>query len=176
MNTSTRTGKTIVSTAVLISILILSAWPLIGLYPDKENPSGTELLDSLVLSFKELASSGKGGYEAVNQVLQNSMSGLKKAKEQGRIDAVFYMRYKRMLTIMKLAIIDTPYDPEGILDDFILKELNSFDEDVTGIKSEREHRGIGAIAGAIAEEILNLHIYLDGLKNRDKLIQKYKLR
>ena len=176
MNTSTRTGKTIVSSAALISILMLSAWPLIGFNPEKENPSGTELLDSLVLSFKELANSGKGGYEAVNKVLQNSMAGLKKAGEQGRIDAVFYMRYKRMLTIMKLAVIDTSYDPEGILDDFILRELSDFDEDVTGLKSERENRGIGALAGAIAEEILNLHIYLDGLKNRDKLVDKYRLR
>jgi hypothetical protein len=43
------------------------------------------------------------------------------------------------------------------------------------LRAEGENkRGIGAIAGAMAEEILNLHIYLDGLKNRPELLKKFQ--
>jgi hypothetical protein len=141
-----------------------------------DESAGVRLLDRLVMGFKTMAEAGAGNYEQVNMFLQDAMAGLKKAKKDNQVNAVFYMRYKRLLTIMKLAVIDTPYDPEGILDDFILREINTFIESVTGIRSEREHRGIGAIAGAIAEEILNLHIYLDSKSDRAALIKKYKLR
>lgn len=175
MNSSISCKQTIAVAVALFSFLASSGWSSTKSIPEKESSAGARLLDSLVSSFKEMAVSGKGGYEEVNEVLQKSMAGLKKARELDQVDAVFFKRYKRMLTIMKLAIIDTPYDPEGILDDFILREINAFDEDITGLKSERNDRGIGVVAEAIAEEILNLHIYLDGLKKRDQLIKKYKL-
>jgi hypothetical protein len=34
-------------------------------------------------------------------------------------------------------------------------------------------RGIGFIAGAMAEELVNLHIYLDGQKNRPEILKKF---
>ncbi len=36
-----------------------------------------------------------------------------------------------------------------------------------------EQRGIGAIAGTIAEEIINLHLYLDSRLEREKVMKKY---
>ena len=77
-----------------------------------------------------------------------------------------------MLTIRK-----PEADPEGILDDYTLREMKRFIVDVTGEDADippPEQRGIGVIAGAISEEILNLIIYLDGQKNRGKLLEKYK--
>jgi hypothetical protein len=37
-----------------------------------------------------------------------------------------------------------------------------------------EHRGVGAIAGAVAEEVLNLHIYLENKEKRASLIEYYQ--
>lgn len=165
---------------IIFCMMIVFVFPNLMLSIDEsivaDESAGVRLLDRLVMGFKTMAEAGAGGYDHVNTFLQDAMAGLKKAKEDNQVDAVFYMRYKRLLTTMKLAVIDTPYDPEGILDDFILREINTFIESVTGIRSEREHRGIGAIAGAIAEEILNLHIYLDSKSDRAVLIKKYRLR
>jgi hypothetical protein len=142
-----------------------------------DEDAGYALLESLVLVFADMAEKGTGGYEKVNNAAQNLMADLKKAKDQEKVDSVFYARYHRILLIIKLTIIDKPYDPEGILDPFIAAQLNEFIDDVTGIEATlqpQEKRGIGAVAGAIAEEVLNLHIYLDGSKDKDELIKKYQ--
>lgn len=138
--------------------------------------AGYALLESLVVAFGEMARTGRGGFEMVFEFLQKQMAELKKAKAQGQVDALFYKRYHRILEVLMLTIRMPEADPEGILDDFTLKEMKRFIVDVTGEGAEippPEHRGIGAIAGAIAEEILNLHIYLDGKKNREELLKKY---
>ena len=154
--------------------LVLADTPL-GASAEEE--AGFVLLESLVLSFSTMAEEGTGGYEKVNNVIQKLMADLKKADKEKKVDPVFFGRYHRMLVIMKLTIIDTPYDPEGILDVFIVRELKKFIDDVTGVGADLpppEHRGIGAIAGAIAEEVLNLHIYLENKKKRANLIEYYQ--
>ena len=162
------------------SFIVLLSWGVAA--PETDNPgmsdsqTGYALLESLIMAFGEMAQAGDGGYELVNGILQKKMAELKKAKTEGEVDPVFFQRYKRILVILKLAIIDEPYDPERILNSFIVKELKSFHEDVFGIETEfppPEHRGIGAIAVAIAQEVLNLHIYLDGLKHMEKLKARY---
>ena len=134
------------------------------------------LLVSLVSSLGEMARAGKVSYEEVNTLLQKKMAELKKARAEKQIDPVFYKRYKRILVVLKLTILDTSYDPEGILDSLISNELKAFIVDVTGADEQLpppEHRGIGTVAGALFEEILNLYIYLDGKKDREKLREKY---
>jgi len=37
----------------------------------------------------------------------------------------------------------------------------------------RKNRGIGALAGTIAEEIINLHLYLNSRLEREKVMKKY---
>lgn len=145
--------------------------------PAAKDEVGYVLLDKIIIGFQKMAREGSGGYEFVDNLLQEAMAEAKVARAQGKIDAPFFKRYTRMLLIAKLAIVNTPYDREGILDEFITREINSYIEDVTGelgsLKAEGENkRGIGAIAGAMAEEILNLHIYLDGLKNKPELLKK----
>jgi hypothetical protein len=144
--------------------------------PNGEREAGYTLLESIVVSFGELARTGKGGFDDVFPFLQNQMAELKKAKAQEQIDALFFMRYHRILEVIMLAIRPPESDPEGILDDFTIREMRKFIVDVSGVDadiSSVKHRGIGVIAGAIAEEILNLHVYLDGLENREELLRKY---
>jgi len=146
--------------------------------PAAKDEVGYVLLDKIIIGFQKMASEGSGGYEFVDKLLQEAMAEAKVARAQGKIDAYFFKRYARMLLVAKLAIVNAPYDREGILDGFITREINVYIEDVTGepgsLRAEGENkRGVGAIAGAMAEEILNLHIYLDGLKNKPQLLKKF---
>lgn len=166
-------------TAVFIFILAMGLFAeekAVDVSAGKEE-AGYALLESLVVAFGELARTGKGGFDDVFVVLQRQMAELKKAKVQGQINAFFYKRYHRILEILMLTIRKPEADPEGILDDYTLREMKRFIVDVTGEDADippPEQRGIGVIAGAISEEILNLIIYLDGQKNRGKLLEKYK--
>jgi len=118
-----------------------------------------------------MAEHGTGGREMVNTTIEKLMAEAKKAKEEGKIDPVFFRRYNRILMVMKLTITE---DPEGILSSLIEKEVGGFVEDVCGEKVDIEGKGsIGKIAAAITEEIINLHLYLDNRKNRDKIMNEY---
>ncbi len=152
-----------------------------------KDEAGYVLLDKIISGFKTMAEKGSGGYESVNALLQGAMAEAKAARAQGKIDAPFFNRYHRVLVIAKLAIVDIPYDKEGILDEFIFREINSFIEDVTGERrtidkgidlaaAGENKRGIGFIAGAMAEELVNLHIYLDGQKNRPEILKKFGMK
>lgn len=146
-----------------------------------KDEAGYLLLDKIISGFKTMAEKGSGGYESVNNLLQEAMTEAKAARAQSKIDALFFSRYHRLLLVAKLAIVDIPYDREGILDEFIVQEINSFIDDVTGERGKVEttgknKRGIGSIAGAMAEEIINLHIYLDGQKNRQEILKKVGMK
>ena len=135
------------------------------------------LLDKLVLSFKNMAEKGTGGKEVVSNALNEIMTAAKKAEAQAQIDPVFSRRFKRILVILKLAIIE---DKEGILEPVIEREVEEFVKDVCGDtavdvdKKRKPSIGIGQIAGAVAEEILNLRIYLDTKEEKAKLMEEYK--
>jgi len=171
-------------TALVFCIVIFSAalWAEDGATtPAAKDDAGYVLLDKIVAGFKTMAEKGSGGYEGVNNLLEEAMAEAKAARAQGKIDAPFFSRYRRLLLVAKLAIVDSPYDREGILDEFIVREINSFVDDVTGERGSLEakgdnKRGIGSVAGAMAEEIINLHIYLDGLKQRPELLKKFGLK
>lgn len=132
---------------------------------------GYVLLDKVVMTFQEMAESGSGGKDKVDNALEAIMADAKKAKAQGSIDPVFFKRFHRLLMILKLAVVESP---EGILGPLVERELSEFVEDVKGEKLEiKGTKGIGTIAGATAEEIINLHLYLDNRKDRDKLMEEF---
>jgi len=141
-----------------------------------EEEAGFAMLTSLVASFNSLAQAGSGGYELVNQLVQERMKELKSARQQNQIDPIFYRRYHKMLVAIKLVIMDLDYDSEGILNDHVGDFLTAYIYEISGEIPDlppREHRGLGAVAGAIAEEILNLHLYLEGKKDRARLMEEY---
>ncbi|MCK5202511.1 MAG: hypothetical protein KAR15_01515, partial [Desulfobacterales bacterium] len=136
---------------------------------------GKVLLDHMISGFKAIAIAGSGGYNVVDQLLQNSVVMLRKAKMDKAVDSVFYRRYKRILEVLKLTIINAKHDRENILNDHIAMVIQSFIYDITGefknLGSERY--GIGLISEAVSFELLNLHIYLDTKNNRPELMKKY---
>lgn len=164
-----------------IIVCVLLLWASLA-QAKKDGNGGTDeaayvLLDKLVLSFKDMAEKGTGGGEVVSNALNEIMNTAKNAEAQGQIDPVFSRRFKRILVILKLAIIE---DKEGILEPVIEKEIEEFVKDVfgeTGADVDKKGKpsiGIGQIAGAVAEEILNLRIYLDTKEEKMKLMEEYK--
>jgi hypothetical protein len=156
-----------VKKSVLMMIVFLLTWHLLAI----DNP-GITLLDNLLAKFKNMNETGIGDYNTVNKSLQALMAGVKKAKTQGQIDQVYFKRYSRILEIMKLAIMEKSYDPEGILDVFIMGEIDRFVEEVTFQKIASHDRGIEILSSAMVEEILNMYLYLECQGKRVELKKK----
>jgi len=136
---------------------------------------GITLLDSFVDQFRQLAVSGAGGYEPVNKSLQDSMAKARKALAENQIDRHFYQRFTRMLEITKLVIITKDYDPERILGPLMNREIFRFILEVTGMEPAQAGKGgIGEIAGALSEEILNLYMVVDCQGKKEEMRKKFE--
>jgi hypothetical protein len=131
--------------------------------------AGYVLLDTYVTLFKNMAATGSGGLEQVDRAFQDMMAQAKKAKNDGTINLIFYKRFTRLLTVFKLSIIP---DPQIILGPIVDKEISKFIEDITG-EERVEGKGIGQFANAIAQELINLRLYLDTQQQRVELMKKF---
>jgi hypothetical protein len=163
---------------VCLLVLILLAVPLLAeesSVAPLDKKVGYALLDVISQTFHDMAMTGTTGrVEFVTQAIQKFMADARKAKEQNQIDAVFFVRYRRILAIIKLAVAP---DPEGILVPIFDQELARFVQEVLG----EEYKGsgpeaIGQVAKAIADEIINLHLYLDDTEAKAKLWKSFEER
>ena len=136
--------------------------------PNPNEKAGYALLDLFINSFRDMANRGSGDLEPT---LLKMADELRQARNEGDIDAVFYARLSRVLALTKLVIVP---DPGGILEPVINREMLFFVHDITGEDLNREGgpKTIGQVANAIAEEILNLQIYLDTKDRREALRKK----
>jgi len=156
-----------------LGLLALMAMPALaedspGSAVDKK--VGYALLDSLSTFFRDLAASGSGGYSKVDQFLQTTLVNAKKAKEQKQIDLIFYTRLARLLAMMDLFMVP---DKGGILRPVIDREIRDFVKDVLG-EEWRGEDGIGKVAYAFGDEIINLQMYLDNLEVKEKLWKSFE--
>jgi hypothetical protein len=137
---------------------------------EKPDPqAGYAILDGFVGMFQNMAQTGQGGYDAVDKALQAVMADVKKARAEGKIDAIFTARMTRLLAVVRLVVQP---DPEIILKPYIDREVSFFIREITGEEvREGDKRGIGAIALALAHEIINLRIYLETLPRRAELMR-----
>lgn len=127
-------------------------------------------MDKVISTFKGMAEKGTGGREKVIPVLEEMMADAKKAKDQEQVDPVFFNRYNRLLMVMKLLLVE---DREGILRPVIEREVGEFVWDVEGIKLQGSgKKTIGFVSQAIADELVNLHLYLDNIEKRQELRKK----
>ncbi|OGD18403.1 MAG: hypothetical protein A2W03_06750 [Candidatus Aminicenantes bacterium RBG_16_63_16] len=132
-----------------------------------EKQAGYTLIDAIGQTFHEMAMSGSGGVEKVNTAVEKLMAEARKAKEENRIDGVFFSRYARILAIIKVAVAP---DPEGILVPMFDDELRRFVREVLGEDYKTSGpQAIGQVANAIADELINLHLYLDNIETKEKL-------
>lgn len=135
---------------------------------------GYELLDRLVGMFQEMAAKGSGDKDKIDRSLEGMMADAKKAYTEKKVDSVFFQRYNRLLMVIKLTIVE---DEEGILGPLIEEEVGAFVKDMKGIKTEvKGKKAVGMVANAIAQGVLELHIYLDTKKDRLKLMEEWEKR
>jgi hypothetical protein len=135
--------------------------------PPVDKKAGYALIEGIGETFHEMAVSGSGGVGKVITAVEKFMADARMAKEQNRIDAVFFVRYARILAIIKIAVAP---DPQGILVPMFDDELRRFVREVLG----EEYKGsgpeaIGQVANAIADELVNLHLYLDDIETKEKM-------
>lgn len=150
----------------LLIFLTLFCLNLFGV--DKQ--AGYSLLDKVISTFKGLAEKGTGGREKVIPALEEMMADAKKARDREQIDPVFFNRYNRLLMVMKLLLVE---DEEGILRLVIEREVGDFVWDVEGIKLDSSGKKvIGFVSQAIADELVNLHMYLNNIEKKQELRKK----
>jgi hypothetical protein len=132
--------------------------------------AGYALLDTYVRAFQEMATQGTslGGFEARLEALA---AEAKKARDAGEIDRIFSSRFARTLALTWLIIKP---DPGSILMPVIDREIADFLRDVTGedVAARTGPAAVGQVANAIAEELINLQIYLDTLDKRKEMRNK----
>jgi hypothetical protein len=151
-------------------ILVILAVPLLADGPSAspvDKTVGYALIDAVGQTFHDMAVSGSGDVDLVNKAVEKFMAEARKAREEGRIDPVFFARYSRILAIIKIAVAP---DPQGILVPMFDDELRRFVREVLG----EDYKGsgpqaIGQVANAIADELINLRLYLDDIEAKEKL-------
>jgi len=141
--------------------------------PAPATKAGYALLNLYVKSFQEMATRGSTGLDMENR-LRTMAAEAKRALDAGEINLVFSSRYARILAVTKLVV--TP-DESKILVPVIDRELTEFLWAVTGEDAAAWYKAggpsaIGMVANALAEEIINLQIYLDTLDKREAIRKK----
>lgn len=118
--------------------------------------------------FQEMAATGTGGREKVDSALSGLMADARQALSEKKIDSVFFYRFNRLLMIIKLTIVE---DEKGILKPLIESEIERFVLDKTGEKINQQEDSIGTVAQAVAEGIIDLHLYLRTKPERLKILK-----
>jgi hypothetical protein len=137
-----------------------------------ERKGGYAILDLYVQSFQEMAA--KGARDILEPKLSTIMAAAVKAKEQGEIDQVFASRFSRLMAVTKLVIVP---DQDKILAPVVEQEIRRFVKDVLGEDLPTgEKIGIGVVAESLAQEIINLQIYLDTKDQRQQMLKDFYKR
>lgn len=115
-----------------------------------------------------MAAAGTGGREKVDSALSELMADARQALSEKKIDSVFFYRFNRLLMIIKLTIVE---DEKGILTPLIESEIEHFVLEKTGEKINMQEGSIGTVAQAVAEGIIDLHLYLRTKPERQKILK-----
>jgi len=126
------------------------------------------LLDQYVLAFKQLAIQGAGS-EIILEVLGKLKTDLDAMKS--KVPGDFYTRCDRLFKVSRLVV--TP-DPEEKLRDTIDKEIKAFLKDIKGRDPQKPlEGGLAEVGLALVEEVLSLHMLLEGTQDRKATRKKY---
>ncbi len=141
--------------------------------------TGYALLENLMT---ELTKSIRPGNKPsdLEKIVDQLMAATQKARKTGTIDAVFSHRYAKMLSIVKLSRLK---DPENLLWPLVEKTVGDYVESIEGKRPGDHFKkmyvdhggqfGLAVIAGAVFNEVINLHIYLDTKEKRQTLLKTY---
>jgi hypothetical protein len=172
--------KKMITAIVIILIVMIFCMNLkaIGLSSPAEENAGYALLDTVFVTFKELAEMKEGIMGKTQEALTEMMKDAKKARDQDQIDDVFFKRFHRILLVLNIVITPVEKDDANIMGPLYFGEINQFIEDVEGEKYDVQkaggHEAINKLSQAISHEIIDLRLYLDTKDKRAKLTEQYE--
>jgi tetratricopeptide (TPR) repeat protein len=146
--------KSFIAAMLCVAICIMTAGPL--LRAQETIPAGSLVMD-LIKLFQGL-SSKPDALKNFDGFAKKYLVHAKELKQKGVIDQDFFVRYLRLLGVVKLVSMD---DKDGILAQVMIDAVNQFT--ITDEKRElkgNEKIGIGLLAASLAEEMISLHGYL----------------
>jgi hypothetical protein len=161
--------KIIAILIILLFVMIVYAnLKAIGLSDPVEENAGYALLDTVFVTFKQLAEMKDGVLEKTGKALVQMMKDARKARDQDQIDEVFFNRFHRILVILNIVITPVEKDDANIMGPYYFREINRFIEDILGEKYDVQKAGgreaIDKLSQALSREIKNLRLYLDAKK------------
>jgi hypothetical protein len=178
-NNMTKTAR--LTAATLIGVFILAASGAAGLAQSPADQTGFQLLDRLVVLLVKAAAPG-GGSTDIGQGIIALAKELKSAREAKRVDDLFAVRYSRLLSAVRQAVL---MDPEVLYWPMYRYNMVDFIEERTGRIPDwkdllfivNDHGGagvgLGVIADAVMSEVVSLHIYLETLSRRPEILKSY---
>jgi hypothetical protein len=149
--------------------------------PAASSRPGFDLLDRLVVLVVASAAPGGGSGDIGRGVILLAKD-LRSAKEAGKIDDLFAVRYSRLLSAVRQA---ATMDPAGLYWPLYRYALAEFIEGRTGRAPDwkdlefmvNDHGGagvgLGAVADAVLSEVVALHLHLENLSRLDGIRQSY---
>jgi len=174
-------GRSVIAAAIIAGLFVGSS----ATAATPQTPAGREdgflLLDRLVVLVVVSAAPGRGSGD-VGQGVILLAKDLKSAKETGKIDDLFAVRYSRLLSAVRQA---ATMDPAGLYWPLYRYALAEFIEGRTGRAPDwkdlefmvKDHGGagvgLGAVADAVLSEVVALHLYLENLSRLDEIRQSY---
>lgn len=166
---------------MLVGIFLAATPSPAKLSQDPADQTGFRLLDRLVVVLVKAAAPGDGPVD-INQNVLLLAKELKAAREAKQVDDLFAIRYSRLLSAVRQAVL---MDPEVLYWPMYRYNLVDFIEERTGRMPDwddllfivNDHGGsgvgLGILADAIMSEVVSLHIHLENLARRPEILKSY---
>jgi len=173
--------KAIKRTALILTLIIVTAtFSPAGFGQAPTEQAGFQFLERLVVLIVKAAA--PGGPSDIGQSIITLAKELKSAREAKRVDDLFAVRYSRLLSAVRLAVL---MDPEVLYWPMYRYNMVDFIEERTGRVPDwndllfivNDHGGagvgLGTIADAVMTEVVSLHIHLETLAKRPEILKSY---
>jgi hypothetical protein len=166
---------------MLVGFLVAAALSPAKPAQDPAGRTGFQLLDRLVIAMVGAVAPG-GGSADINQSILLLAKELKSAREAKQVDDLFAIRYSRLLSAVRQAVIR---DPEVLYWPMYRFSMIDFIEERTGQMPDwddllfmvNDHGGsgvgLGILSDAIMSEVVSLHIHLENLTKRPDILKSY---
>jgi hypothetical protein len=170
----------IILTLVAAGILLAAALGPGGQGQTAPDRTGYQLLDRLVVLMVKAAA--PGGSVDISQETVLLAKELKTTRAAKRVDDLFAVRYSRLLSAVRQALL---MDPEVLYWPMYRYSMADFIEERTGRAPDwkdllfkvNDHGGagvgLGTIADAVMSEVVSLHIHLETAAKRPDILKAY---
>jgi hypothetical protein len=166
---------------VLFGIFAAATLSRAGAAEGPADQVGFQLLDRLVVLMVKAVAPG-GGVDIGQDILLLAKE-LKSAREEKQVDDLFAVRYSRLLSAVRQAVLR---DPELLYWPMYRFNMIDFIEERTGRMPDwnellfivNDHGGSGVglaiLSDAIMSEVVSLHIHLETLDKRPEILKGYQ--